>query len=338
MQGAEVGHHESGEAELAFEQVPTGGGVLAGVGAVDLVVGAHHRAQLGPLDHRLERERVDLVQGALVDDRVLPDVAVGLLVVAGVVLEGRDDVALLDRPHVRGHQLRVQDRVLARALGDPTEPGLTGDVGVRSEQDVLPGGADLVGHDAGEGAGLGGGPGGAEGDLGREGRRLAAGVRQGPTAGRDPGTGVGHLQRRDAEPRDGRVEEGVRPGLAGHQVDLLGQGHLGQQQPRPLGRCPVGGRPRVAGRRRRRISRDRRRAGQGQTDHQKSGCRTGEKPPCSRVTHPAYPLVDHTVRADAIGELIPREDLSFGRQRVGGADVMMPGSRIWRTDADSPHA
>ena len=133
VQRAEVAHHEPGEVQLALEHGAERHGVLAGVLAVDLVERAHHRAQAGAGDHRLEGEGVDLSQGPLVHDRVLAGTAVGLLVVGGVVLQGRDDVVCLHRGGVDAVEVSVQDRVLALALADAAEPWQAGDVGVRGE-------------------------------------------------------------------------------------------------------------------------------------------------------------------------------------------------------------
>ena len=65
--------------------------VLAGVVAVDEVVGAHHRRRLGDSDGDLEGEQVGLAHGPLVEQDV-HDGASGLLIVERIVLDVAHDV------------------------------------------------------------------------------------------------------------------------------------------------------------------------------------------------------------------------------------------------------
>ena len=63
-----VAHDESLEAQLALEQTVDRLGVLASVGVVDLLVGAHYGAHARP-DCIYERPEVELVHGLVVDVR-----------------------------------------------------------------------------------------------------------------------------------------------------------------------------------------------------------------------------------------------------------------------------
>ena len=86
LRATPVGDDEPFEAEILLEDVGEGVGVLAGVGAVDAVVGAHDGAGAGVLKCDLEGEQVALAHGALADDGVGDDAA-GILIVDGVVLD-----------------------------------------------------------------------------------------------------------------------------------------------------------------------------------------------------------------------------------------------------------
>ena len=86
--------------------------MLAGIDAVDLVVGAHHRARLAAIDGDLEGQQVALAQGGLVQLGVMHEAA-GFLGVEGEVLDGRDDVAALDAGHLGPDDLAGQQRILA---------------------------------------------------------------------------------------------------------------------------------------------------------------------------------------------------------------------------------
>src|SRR5205814_6056574 len=102
---------------------------------VDEAVRAHDCADVRLADGRLERRQIDLVQRAVVDVRgdVVP---VRLLAVDRVVLDGGDYRVLLDAPDLRHGRLRAEEWVLAERLEVPSVLRDSGDVDVRSEQDV----------------------------------------------------------------------------------------------------------------------------------------------------------------------------------------------------------
>ena len=112
---APVGHHEPVEAPLVAQHLGEQPVVLRRVGAVDLVVGAHHRPRPRLLDDALEAGQVDLAQRALVD--VGRDAQpVGLLVVGRVVLDRRADALALQALDERRAEHAGDERVLGEVL------------------------------------------------------------------------------------------------------------------------------------------------------------------------------------------------------------------------------
>ena len=91
LRATPVRDDEPFEAEIFLEDVGEGVGVLAGVGAVDAVVGAHDGAGARIPKCDLEGEEVALAHGALADDGVGDDAA-GILIVDGEMLDVGDDV------------------------------------------------------------------------------------------------------------------------------------------------------------------------------------------------------------------------------------------------------
>ena len=204
--------------------------VLAGVLAVDGAVGAHHRGGMGLLGGGPERGQVDLVLGPLADDHIIGGgVPVGLLVVHGEVLDLGHLPLALHPVDVRHGQRGVEVRVLGVGLERAPPARVAVDVHGRAQVDHGALAALLRPDDLAVLGGQGPVPGGGQGDGGRH---LG-----------DAGEAVAHPDRtvflahgRDAQARDrGDVEDvrlaGARPG---DHVDLVGQGHLGQQHLHPL--------------------------------------------------------------------------------------------------------
>ena len=166
-----VGHHEPVEAEILLEDRVQGERVLARVGAVDAVVGAHHRARAPLLDRRLIGGGVDLVQGPLVDIRGVGH-AVYLLAVGHVVLDRGDHRVGLESLHLGGRALSGQERVLTHVLEVAPVDRQAVDLDARGELDVY---ALVPGLPAQRGAELAlerGVPAGGLGDRRRERRRV----------------------------------------------------------------------------------------------------------------------------------------------------------------------
>jgi len=172
----EVGGHEPVPAPVALE-----GGqdarVLAGVDAVEAVVGAHHRPGAAALDHRLEGLVVELPQRPLphhrVDGRAAAAAgrragALGLGVVADEVLDHRDHVPSLDGADLGDGQPAGEARVLPHRLGQAAAEGHPGDVDRRAEQDIGAGVARLLGNRGAVGGGQALVEGRGEGQRGRE--------------------------------------------------------------------------------------------------------------------------------------------------------------------------
>ena len=238
-----VGHHEALEAPFVAENRGLQVLALGGVGAVDLVVGAHHGPGVGFLDGDLEALQVDFALGARGDDGVVPG-AVRLLVVVGEMLDGGAHVVLLDAAYIRRRRLAGHDRVLGVVLEVAAVQRVAVDVQGRGEIDVGAVLVDLFTH------GLahvlhqllvpGRGQQGADGEV-----RAVIGVLV-AFAGRvdaEAGGTVGEDDGRDAQPFDGiggaggarddvlrRAHDGGFTTEAGHtgaddEMDLLLEGH-----------------------------------------------------------------------------------------------------------------
>jgi hypothetical protein len=218
----EVGGHESLPAPLVLEHAQDVR-VLAGVDAVEPVVGAHHRPGAAALDHRLERRVVQLLERPLADHGVDGRRAAaaggiagapGLGVVPDEVLDHRNDVAVLDGPDLGGGQPAGQTGVLPQRLGQAAAQRRPGDVDRRAEQHVRAGVAGLL-RDRGPVLG---------GQALVEGRGQGQGGRERGHVARpaDAVGAVGVPQGRDAE-------MGHRLEVVDGQGDLLLGGHLGQQ-------------------------------------------------------------------------------------------------------------
>ena len=92
-----VGHHQPVEAPVVPQDAREQLGALRGVGAVQLVVGGHHRPRPGLADGDLEAAQVDLAQRPL-GDLDVDGVAVPLVVVGGEVLRTRSRRPATGRP------------------------------------------------------------------------------------------------------------------------------------------------------------------------------------------------------------------------------------------------
>ena len=202
--------------------------MLAGVGAVDLVLGAHDRSRAPVLHGGLEGGEVDLAQRALVD--VLVDgVAVDLLVVGDVVLGLGDRALRLRAAHRADRDLPRELRVLAVGLERAPVEGDARDVDVGALLEVAADRARLAPHHGAV----------AEGDAGVERRSQAQGggqrrrLRLHRPARADAGRAVVEPQRGNAQPRDG--ERLARVGAVGDGVQhrqLLVERHLAHQRVR----------------------------------------------------------------------------------------------------------
>ncbi len=123
----EVAHNPTREAELSSENIGQDVRVLATKGAVDLVIRAHNGTDVTVFHNSLERQGIDLLQGAFVKLRIdLKPVL--LLCVHIVVLGGGDDGVSLNSLNIATGHLPRQHRILPKRLEQATEGGDAGDV------------------------------------------------------------------------------------------------------------------------------------------------------------------------------------------------------------------
>ena len=110
-----VGHENALESPLALEHLEIEEVVLRGVDAVDQVVGVHDGVDVGLGDGGFEGGQIDFAHGALVHVGA-GVVAIELLVVEGVVLDGGNDALGLHAFNERNHQRGVEERILRQVL------------------------------------------------------------------------------------------------------------------------------------------------------------------------------------------------------------------------------
>ncbi len=237
VQGGVVGGHEPGEAPALLEDLGLQVGVLAGEVAVDHRVGAHHRGHLGLGHGLLEGGQVDLVQGPVAHDHVVGrGIAVRLLVVGGEVLYLRHLALGLHAADLMDGEGGVEERVLGERLERPAPAGVAQDVDGGAEVDRGALAPFLLPDDRAVPARQRGVEGGGQR---RAGRQLG-----------DPGQPISDAERAVFQAYRGNAQRrlcrhienvGLGRALAFDHGDLIGEGHLGQQQLDPLrdGQRPV---------------------------------------------------------------------------------------------------
>ena len=216
-----VRHDDAVEAPLFPQDPPDQVGLLAAVGPVHLVVGGHHGPDAGLPDGVFERNEVDLPQGALGDLGADGHPFV-LLVVADEVLDTAPDPAALHPLDVGDGEAGRQQRVLGEGLEGAPGQRRAHDAYRRPQHHVDALRACFGGQHCPQ----------APDQLGvpRRPDRRAAGQRQGTAADQavapDPRRPVGHLERRETQPLDGREVPQVG---AGGEGALLIEGHLAEE-------------------------------------------------------------------------------------------------------------
>jgi hypothetical protein len=131
---APVGHDQPGVAPLVAQHLGEQPIILGRVGAVDLVVGAHHGPRIGGLDDVLERGEVDLAEGALVHVGAHPQ-PVGLLIVGRVVLDAGTGAGALNAFDEGGPEHGRDVWVLGEVLEVAAAQRRALDVDARTQED-----------------------------------------------------------------------------------------------------------------------------------------------------------------------------------------------------------
>ena len=130
--GTPVRNHGALETPLVPEYAVEQPVVLATVGSVQPVVGAHHHPRVGFPDGDLEAAQVDLPQRPFVDDRI-DHHAPRLLVVGCEVLDAGTDALRLGSFDHRGGQFTREQRILREVLEIPATPRVALDIDPRAE-------------------------------------------------------------------------------------------------------------------------------------------------------------------------------------------------------------
>ncbi len=265
VDAAPVGDDEAVVAPVVAQDLGEQPGVLAGVHAVDAVVGRHDGRRLGLDDDALERRQVDLAQRPRVD--VGADLhPVGLLVVGREVLHRRADALRLQPRDVRGAEDAAEQGVLGDVLEVAAAQRRPLDVDAGAEHHVHAEGARLAADGGADARGDLRVPAAADRDRRREAgggqRRVQAQVVEAAGLPAHPVRAVGHDDRGQSDLLGGLGGPEV---VAGQQSRLLLERQRGEvvrrhgrpserrQDParygaaQPVPRRPAAGRPRRRG-------------------------------------------------------------------------------------------
>ena len=207
LDGSPIRHHPARKTPIALQDVVQEVIVPAGVGAVDAIIGAHHRAGTSTLECDLKREEIALPH------RCFADVggehrSAGLLIVERVVLYGRDDVLVLHAADHGAGERSCEQRIFAKVLEVAAVPRVARKIQSRPQKHVEALPPCLVADRGAVTIGELRIPTGRQRERGRHRRRDLAAPRA--VCVRDAETRVGLLQRRDAESRySGHVSGGA---------------------------------------------------------------------------------------------------------------------------------
>ncbi len=194
---APVGDDPALEVEVFLENLVEEIVILAGVFAVDEVVGAHDGGRVGDADGDLKGEKIGFAHCLVVEQHV--DLgAAGLLVVEGVVLDIAHDVLGEDALFKRSAHGSGEDGVFACVLEVAAVAGLAGNVDAAADGHVEAEGAEFAANDGTVEEGGVGVPTGGSAESGGKKRGIAALI--GGHA--DTYGGVSEVDVGDAEARD----------------------------------------------------------------------------------------------------------------------------------------
>ncbi len=279
---APVRHDIALEAPVGLQHLVEQPVAFAGIGAVDAVVRTHDRARLADLVGQLERQQVRLPR-RLIADLDVDGETVGLLVVEGIVLQGRDDIVRLNALDLVAIDGAGQQRVLAAIFEIAAVPRLTRQVDAAGQLHVKARHPRFIADHRAAGEGEGTVPGRRRGDPRRQGGAQArmrralgsdadAGVGFGlsgnPEAGnaRNIAGGVGHAAVRSREMHPWRI----RGEIAEDELLLFLGGHDMHHHVGARIRIERGVHPQLRGRRRGRG------LGQGRNGQAERGQRGGQ--------------------------------------------------------------
>ncbi len=239
---APVGHDITLEAPVRLQDLVEEPVVLAGIVAVDAVVGAHHRTGVAGFQCELEGQQVGLAR-RLVVDLDIDRVAVGFLVVEGVMLHRRDDVVRLDALDLVAVDEPGQQGVFAGIFEVAAVARFAQQVDAAGQLDVETGQLGLVADHGAAGEGGLRVPGGGGGDAGGQGGTQA---RRRRTLGGHADPGVGFGLGRNAQAVDARhVAGGEVELVVGEPDEVLGApGHpvgIGRKIPEDQGQLFIHG-------------------------------------------------------------------------------------------------
>ena len=216
--GPPVADDQTGKAPLLFEDVAQQGRMARGVGAVDAVVGGHHRAHIGLANRRLKGHQVKFAQSPLTDLGTDAE-SLEFGIVADEMLDAGPDVLVLDSANKSHGNSSSEVRILGVALEISPGEGVTVKVDGGAEDDPDPLGFRLfcqgMAHRTNQVRVPGRGQGAAHWETGGPGATDAIAPY--------PIGSVADLESRDAQARHGSGVPGTRTGAEGHLL-LEGEG------------------------------------------------------------------------------------------------------------------
>ncbi len=230
--GRVVTHHKALEADLIAQDAVQDLIVFARVNEVDFIEGTHGSAGVRCLDPDSEGTNIDFLEGAFTHHRVATDKAIFLLVVGGVVLDVAHHRVLLYPVELGCRDGARYQRIFAVSLERATCLPNTSDIDRCSQRDIVGGLKRFVADEVAVCQRCFGTERRGESERGGQGRGLFlvdVGVRDAHAR-----RAVCHGERRYPEALDGCVVEPVIVArFALQHVDLLVEGHLGEQGLRP---------------------------------------------------------------------------------------------------------
>src|SRR5579871_625893 len=142
-----IREHESFEMEILLQDVGEKITVLAGVIAIDAVVGTHHAAGVGDSQGDLKGEKIGFAHRTLVDVGI-DGVAPSFLIVHGVVLEIADDMLRLDTIYEVADESSGQKRIFPLVLKGTAVAGLARKIHATTQRHAVTLSAQLAANES----------------------------------------------------------------------------------------------------------------------------------------------------------------------------------------------